>query len=256
MKFNLVNFVYRALLTGMPPLIYNSINLNTLNVPMTVSPESTYVNFKLNANDIEYLTSYIRNYSDLSLIPVKMYPHSDKEYLLSLNVYNCTSSAFFNNNQDVTRFEINTYVRDKEGNKGTLILDYMSNGISMDPVNLFKWANNNTLFIKKPLYNIINCSSKEDDIYFVSSYYNNNDNNDIKLGNKLIEYTDKVYYKNGIYDKVYYDSTLTEAKIKKPYAYSGFFKYKDLNFTDIHSIFYFEKKINFIGGMWDNVFNL
>ena len=135
------------------------------------------------------------------------------------------------------------------------ILDYMSNGISMDPVNLFKWANNNTLFIKKPLYNIINCSSKEDDIYFVSSYYNNNDNNDVKLGNKLIEYTDKVYYKNGIYDKVYYDSTLTEAKLKKPYAYSGYFKYKDLNFTKIHSIFYFEDKINFIGGMWDNIFN-
>ena len=32
------------------------------------------------------------------------------------------------------------------------------------------------------------------------------------------------------------------------------FIYRDLNFTDLHSIFYFKNEIRFIGGMWDNLF--
>lgn len=254
MKFNLLGFVYRALLTGMPPLVYNSINLNTLNIPMVVQPESTYINFKLNIPQINYIASYIQNYSDLRLIPINMFNDSKKEYLLSVNVYNCTSPAFFNEHKSVTRCEINTYVKDKHGNKGTLILDYLSNGMSMDPINIFKEPNTNSYFHSFPLYNMINCTSIDDDFYLLTGYSNHNSDK-IKLGNKLVEYTDKVFYKNGIYDKVYYDSTLTEADVETPYAYNGYFKYKDLNFSDIHSVFYFKNKLNFIGNMWSNVFN-
>ena len=61
---------------------------------------------------------------------------SKSGYYLSLNIYNCTSPVFLND-KVTTRFEINTYVND-ECRKGTLIIDYLSNELSMDPVNIFK----------------------------------------------------------------------------------------------------------------------
>ena len=36
------------------------------------------------------------------------------------------------------------------------------------------------------------------------------------LNDDLIRFTDLVYYKNGIFDKVYYDSSLVNAKIRSP----------------------------------------
>ena len=69
-----------------------------------------------------------------------------------------------------------------------------------------------------------------------------------------MKYTDRVYYKNGIYDKIYFDSSLTSADLREPYLFTDFkFTYRDLNFTDLHSIFYFKNEIRFIGGMWDNL---
>ena len=38
----------------------------------------------------------------------------------------------------MTRFEINTYVKNQYNETGTLILDYLCNELSMDPVNLLK----------------------------------------------------------------------------------------------------------------------
>ena len=40
--------------------------------------------------------------------------------------------------KEITRCELNTYVKDHNGNYGTLIIDYLSNELSMDPLNIFK----------------------------------------------------------------------------------------------------------------------
>tara|TARA_A100001011_G_C13778734_1_gene622279 strand:- start:265 stop:534 length:270 start_codon:yes stop_codon:yes gene_type:complete len=76
----------------------------------------------------------------------------------------------------------------------------------------------------------------------------------------LVKFSDYIYYKNGIYDKLYYDDTLVNAIIKSPSSLimeddidNFFFTYKDLFFEKIDSIFYFENKINFVGSMWKNV---
>ena len=132
----LLELVYRGILTGMPLLTYNPITKNTLNVPMIVNPESTYLNFKLDNEKVKKLEKYIKKYSNLSMIPIKM--DEKEEYILSVNVYNCTSPVFLND-KEITRFEINTYVRDEYNNNGTLILDYISNELSMDPLNIIKW---------------------------------------------------------------------------------------------------------------------
>jgi ribonucleoside-diphosphate reductase subunit M2 len=44
---------------------------------------------------------------------------------------------------------INTYIKDSDGNFGTLILDYSSNSLSLDLINLFHFPDKNVCFIKE-----------------------------------------------------------------------------------------------------------
>lgn len=254
MKLNILKFFYRSFLTGMPILTYNPFNLNTFNAPMVVEPYSAYINFKLNDSHIDYLKDYIKEYSNLTLIPIKMFSNSDDEYIMSLNIYNCTSPVFLNKEKVTTRCEINTYVKDENGKNGTLIIDYLSNDYSVDPVNIFK-PPDEIIYDKINIYNFLNCTSIRENINLVY-WLSNHDGRKSSISNKLIKYTDKVYYKNGIYDKVYYDSSLVNADIRIPYSYSGYFKFKNITFDEPHSVFYFKDKINFIGGIWANLFDL
>ena len=62
MRLNLLKFIYKGILTGMPLLTYNPYNLNTFNVPMNVNPLSTYLNFKLNDTQTKYISDYISKF--------------------------------------------------------------------------------------------------------------------------------------------------------------------------------------------------
>ena len=138
--------------------------LNTFNVPLTVEPFSTYLNFKLSVDQVSQISKYIKKYSsNLTLTPIKMFPGSLPEYIISVNIYNCTSPIFLNDEKKIVRCEINTYVKDEQNDKGTMIIDYLSNEISMDPLNIFK-NKNNISFHKEDNYNYIKCISKNEKI--------------------------------------------------------------------------------------------
>ena len=267
----LLKTVYTGLLAGMPSFTFNPINRVNLLAPLKVEQYSTYLNFKLDDKQVKYLNNYISEYNDnndnnnkldnLQLIPLKMGVFQQPAYYISVNIYNCTSPIFMSN-MPIIRCEINTYVKNNRGERGTMIIDYLSNAISMDPINIFKQPKT-ILFDKsqnKKSQNIletisINCFSKREKIDLQASF--DIDNYKIlKIGNKLIDYTDKIYYKNGIMDKVYYDTTLTRAKIYQPKNSRDFrFIYRDLSFNKIDSVFYFDNPLNFVGSMWDNIYD-
>jgi len=254
MKLTFLRFIYNGILSGMPLVTYNPVTQNTLNVPLTVLPYSTYINFKLTEQQSQYLSDYIGHYSDdLELVPIPMFPLDTQSKYLSINVYNCTSPVFMNEEQVITRCEINTYVRDrKSGALGTLIVDYLSNGLSMDPLNIFKFPDN-VRFINAGSYNEIECTSKKEQIYLSLNISKLLDFTRT-ISDELIKYTDNVYYKNGIMDKIYYDSSLVDATIKTPSLDKDVkFRFKDLCFTRADSIFHFPNNIRFVGGMWDNL---
>jgi hypothetical protein len=254
MKLQLLKFVYNGILAGMPSITYNPITQNTLNVPFTVSPKSLYLNFKLDKHQSNYLNDYINEYfGGLELVPISIFPKEKKTNYLSVNIYNCSSPVFMNNGREITRCEINTYVKDKDGNFGTLIVDYLCNDLSMDPVNVFK-TKSNASDIYDGSYNRINCNSLKEKIK-LRLHYPLAGSFTKSISEQLVQYSDIIYYKNGIYDKLYYDSSLVCATIKVPMLYFDFqFHYKDLTFPEIDSIFYFDDKINFVGGMWDNIY--
>lgn len=280
----LLKAIYTGLLAGMPSFIFNPINRVNLLAPLKVEQYSTYLNFKLDDKQVKYLNNYISEYNynnpididnnnkldNLQLIPLKMGVFQQPAYYISVNIYNCTSPIFMSN-IPIIRCEINTYVKNMRGERGTMIIDYLSNAISMDPVNIFKQPDNiifdkqnkilkntqskNTQSKNKLESISIKCYSKREKIDLHVDF--DIDNYKIlKIGNKLIDYTDNIYYKNGIMDKIYYDTTLTRAKIYQPKNSRDFrFIYRDLSFNKIDSIFYFDNPLNFVGSMWDNIYN-
>ena len=245
---------YTALLTGMPSLTYNPINKNILHAPFTVNEYSTYINYKLNDYQIDTINNYLKEKkNNLILMPSSLINDKEKEYILSINIYNCSSPIFdFITNKPSTRCEINIYVLDKNKEKGTLIMDYASNILSLDPENLFK-SSDHVDFSYNNEYILGNAKT---DTFILNFYYNHllNTFEFNKLNSNLIKFTDKIYYPNGYYDKLYYDSSLIHNTIVLCNDFNIYFKYLNIEFTDIDSIFYFKHKINFVGGLWYNLF--
>jgi len=274
MKLGLLRFVYNGILTGMPLFTYNPITKTPLHVPFTICSHSTYINYELSSSQRHVLNHYIQSYDPtMEINPIKMLSHETKSIpYLSINVYNCSSPIFFNDNEEITRFEINTYVR-KWNSKtqtfdyGTVILDYTSNSLSMDPVQLFKQKQDVVFDFPKekkgPTF--VRSQSLKDDLFFrlsfTPSYFSSRDKiknkDNLELHEDLIQYSDVIYYKNGIYDKLYYDSSLVQAQIEAPFMFHyNEFVYKDLELHEPKHIFYFKKPISFVGSMWENIFSL
>jgi len=257
---NILKTFYTTMLFGMPSLMNNPINKNTLYTSFTVQPFSTYINFKLDNNQTKYIKDYLKEKTNnLLLTTTKLNTNDIEDYFISVNIYNCTSPLFYMvSNEPISRCEINTYISNENNINGTLIMDYVSNKLSLDPDNIFK--NSETL----KFYNKIQDISNNIMIGFVNSKniflnfkYNILSKNDIipknNIDKKLVKLSDYIFYNNGIYDKLFYDSSLLDNKIVFPNYFDVYFKFFDLEFTEPHSIFYFTENINFVGGMWANL---
>lgn len=246
---------YTFLLSGLPQYVNNPINQNKMLASLNVLPDSTFLNYKLDEPKISYLTNYINEYNEnekqnkIEIVPIKLNKNEEAAYYLTVNIYNCTS-PIFNSDKSIVRCEINTYV--KYGNEyGTLILDYISNAISIDPVNLVKFQIEEIEFKNFKDLNSINIESDNDNIELNLCYKKTNTL--YEISSELIEYTDLAYYKNGIADKVYYDSSLTNAISKYGISIYNYFQFKDLEFEIPDSIFFIENQIQFVGSIWNNL---
>lgn len=254
-NIKILRFLSNSLFIGLPFMAYNPINKVPVHAPLYVEEGSTYLNFKLDKQQTDYLNTYISEYnSNLSIVPIEIDDISGKSSYLSVNIYNC-SSPLFMTNKTITRCEINTYVIDNNNIIGTLILDYLCNDLSMDPVNIFK-LKSNVHFKKKDIYHTISCNSLKDKINLKLNFTKFRDIPYV-ISDSLIDYTDNIFYKNGILDKIYYDTSLVKAITKSPkYVYNFSFIYRDLTFSKIDSFFYFTNKIQFVGSMWDNLYKI
>ena len=94
-----LKFIYNGFLTGMPPLTYNAMTKTTFHAPFTIQPKSVYFNYALNETQKNYIQSYIHEYNpNMEMMPVRIFETEETaKYYLSVNVYNCTSPIFFNN---------------------------------------------------------------------------------------------------------------------------------------------------------------
>ena len=113
---NLLKIFYSAMLTGIPSVTYNPINNNIFHAPVVIKPFSTYINYRLNFEQYTYIKNILDSRSN-NLLPIfsNTLQDENKDYYLSVNIYNCSSPIFNTITQDeVTRCEINTYVTDSK----------------------------------------------------------------------------------------------------------------------------------------------
>ena len=208
----LLQFIYSCLLCGIPQYSMNPLNQNRILAELNVKPYSTYINYRLDNKQVALLNDYVKNYSqDLDIVPIKLSKYDNPHYYLSINMYNVTSPIMMTD-KDLIRCELNTYVKTSDNILGTLILDYVSNTLSMDPVNIFKKSINKIKFENDQNVNKLYVDSKDDEIFLDLKYKLSKD--DFYLSNKLLQSTDLAYYKNGVADKVFYDSSLGSADTK------------------------------------------
>ena len=252
----LAKTIYRFFTCGFPLFTYNPFTQNSIYSSFDVRPKSTYVNYKLNDNQVSTLKNYLNNNSDdLKLKKIFLEEEQKtKDFFISVNIYNCTSPLFTIFNRDnIARCEINTYVTNKNKEFGTLIMDYSSNFLSMDPVNIFKIPLK-TSFIR--INNIIDCNVIGKNFNFDLSYKLLKNNKLFNMNEELHSYSDKIFYSNGIYDKLYYDSSLVQciAKIPKN-IYNINFEFLGIKFDKPDSIFYFDNELRFAGSMWNNIYD-
>lgn len=246
-------YVYKLFIGSFPWLAHNPFTNNQFHASFKVQPQSTYINYKLDNFQYNKIRKFINSFeNNLKISPISI-DDKTKDKFLSINIYNCSSPLFsVFGEKNITRCEINTYVIDKKDKKkGTLIMDYDSNFLSMDPVNIFKLPGIPTF--KKEENNII-CKAESDNFKFNCIYsIKKNDKNYI-VNNELHEFSDNIYYNNGILDKLYYDTSLTLAKLKIPNKIKELeFVFCDILFTEPYSVFYFKDEIRFSGSMWDNI---
>lgn len=260
----LLKLFHKLLLVGTPLFTYNPFS-NLFNAPFNVEQYSTYFNFKLNDTHVVDLSNYIHQFNKtLNLAKVKISNNEEPNYYLSLNVYNVTSPLFMNMNKPITRYEINTYIKDETGNIGTVILDYCSNYDSIDPVNRWKRKSKTKFIMDNDRFDL-KCIDTKSKFSFRCEFDVNSNDKAFKLSDELLKHTDNIYYKNGICDKLFYDSSLSYATTLTPKLKLIYFKYRKFLFSRIypereiiqkHSVlssFYFRNKLNFVCSIWNNL---
>ena len=248
--------IYNFILVGLPITTYSPLNDKSIfHAPAKILESSTYINYRLEDENLNIIEKYIKDYNeDFSLIKTRI-ASEKKGYYLSINIYNCTSPIFQQYSSDpVSRCEINTYVKNSKGEEGTLIIDYTSNYLSMDPVNVFK---KNGICNYKSDNNKYKLSAKNKNFELLANFRRDDKRDvDIPLNPAIIGHTDNCFYLNGIYDKLYYDSSLVRSSIRIPRIYTDIkFKFLDIEFDEIDSIFYFRDSLNFVGAIWKNLYD-
>ena len=247
---------YNFMLIGLPSATYNPFQKNSIfHTPATIDKTSTYINYKIPKSKFNEINKFIKKYDkDLSLIPTSI-SNDNKDYFISINIYNCSSPIFNSITKDkITRCEINTYIVNGKGEEGTLIIDYSSNFLSLDPINIFK-KESETKFKKEK--NVYNLKASNKNFKLRANFIKNEKIDESKfLNEKIIEHTDNIFYLNGIYDKLYYDSSLIKNKIKIPKRVMNIdFEFLGIKFEELDSIFYFEDQLNFVGAIWANLYD-
>ena len=258
-NLKILKFFYNALLTGLPSITYNPYNKNILHAPFCVNKFSTYINYCLDDNQVNLINNYLdENTNNFKLVKTKILDdEKPSNYYLSVNIYNCSSPIFnFLSEEPVTRCEINTYVVDEKGVLGTLIMNYDSNILSLDPDNLFKKSVKDSISFKKfNPYILGEVHGSNYDLKFnynteYRMYYYSR-----KVDSKLIKYSDNIFYNCGLYDKLYYDSSLIHNNVMKCNTNNVEFTFLNVKFENPESVFYFSQPINFVGGLWFNIYN-
>ena len=223
-------------------------------VPFQVQEKSTFVNFAVPEATLQKALAASPG-GNFTAVPVDL-GDGDK-FIVTANIYNVSSPLF---PRETTRIEVNTYVKDGDGRKATLVLAQASNALSVDP---------HRLFIPPATACRFKTSTMPESV--VESRCAHVDSKDVSARlvyepggrpvtpafclNVLEHTTLTAYLGSNIYDRVTWDHSAHQPRRHARVCREAVVHLHCLNltFTQPISVFSTERPLNFVGEMWANL---
>jgi hypothetical protein len=178
----------------------------TLTFSVLADPPSLYLNYEIKRDCLAEFTQYINLAEGLSLTPVACLEGEEPRYLLTLNIYEVSGLV------SGPRAEWSTYIADEAGHPRYLVLEAQADKGSMDPVNIVTRAGQVThsrigdrvessviALDKQPFRSRI----RLDDAHPV-----------VRTEPAWIAANDYIYWRNGVYDRAWYNAQLFNARVR------------------------------------------
>ena len=225
-----------------PPIAVDKKNIISVNMYNVDNFVYTHLNNKAD-NIITRRSSKLRKLGSIISIIKKTGIGFDTTILNQLQEY-----------KNVTMCDVKTYfINKKTGEKGTMVLDYVSNIDFIDPINVYKIARGNINYNTSEYNSHASVSSYNDKLDF-SIYYDKKDEYTYKLSDEFISLHKRKYSRNGVYDEVFFDESFLNTTVVSPFNNVDYnFYYNDLSFKNFYNIFYFPNDINIFVKFWKNI---
>ena len=221
-------------------------------VPFTVKaqPSSVYFNFEILPSKLKAFENYVNLPEGFSLCPMRCLATERKgRYLLTLNTYEVTGIS------EGLRAEWSSYVLDEHGTPRYMVLEAESARFSMDPVDIVTRRSRVEHAADEDLIDTL--VGSQDGKLFQASVRVSDADNDVQLHREWIEANDYIYWRNGICDRVFYDSGLAnpharivpsaQAEISNNTHWAPFIKKMPVHIVQIANA------IEFVIEPWSNV---
>ncbi len=169
-------------------------------------PNSLYINFEIKPSALDAFTKLIDLPEELELVPVRVLADEQPAYLLTLNIYEVSGLV------SGSRAEWSTYVDDGDGKPRYMILEAQSSSGSMDPVNIVTRADT-----VEHVRNGMELFSRVDSgqgSSFTATIGLSDAQPMSRLANEWIGANDRIYWRNGIFDRAWYDASLFDSPVR------------------------------------------
>jgi hypothetical protein len=178
------------------------------NIAFTVEdhPCSIYFNFRIRPECREEFTRYINLAGGLPLSPIRCLADEDPELILTLNIYEVSGIV------SGLRAEWSTYIVDKEGKPCYMVLEARCAKGSLDPVELFTQPGRVEHSMTSSAVESLVASNEG--ALFRSTCKLREEHPVARIATEWIVANDNIYWRNGIYDRTYYDGNMIDAPVR------------------------------------------
>lgn len=169
-------------------------------------PCSVYINFEIKKELADEFANYINLADGISLTPIRCIEGEKASLLLTLNIYEVTGLV------SGARAEWSTYISDRDGISRYMVLEAQAARGSMDPVNLVTRAgrvehSRSGNILSSRVYakgrKQFSARLRLDESHPVAA-----------ISPEWITANDSIYWRNGVYDRVWYNGSMFNAKVR------------------------------------------
>lgn len=211
-------------------------------------PPSTYWVYKIKGSEKEDLVNILDLPSNLSLCPIRCLEADEPDYFIVVNAYRVSGLA------NGIRAEWSVFVRDTNDIPRYMVIDARSSTFSVDPIDIITRASSVS---HEQNGQLLMTNIGEEDAAFKSSISILDSASTIKTASEWVTANDTIYWRNGIYDRTYYDASLADAKMRRVAASEAqitdnSFWSRFVNPDPVH-ILILNEAIEFVISPWANI---